>query len=371
MNKNMKSVRLSIGLKYTFFATLALFFLSIAVLLASIYNRDFCEWYCLGISAFIRGILSSVTGFFSFSLAEIVLFLLPVLLIVVVLISARSALKHTFSFKIFLVRFCCLLFSAVFLFINAFAICHFRYPIEKQFELDKKELTSDMLYDAALYVKVLAEDASANVEFDDSGASENPHTWDEMNELLSYGYDRLSGDYPFISRVKAKAKRIILSPIMTYTHISGIYVPFTGEANVNTNYPDYVVSFTMAHEMAHQRGIAGEDEANFIAFLACLASEDEYLVYSAYMNMYDYFLDAAITNERAMYTSLVENTNNKLLGEMYAYYLFFQEYRHSTASKVADTVNDTYLKAMGEDEGTKSYGKVVELFCAFMEKYRY
>jgi len=45
--------------------------------------------------------------------------------------------------------------------------------------------------------------------------------------------------------------------------------PFTGEANVNISMPHTSIPFTACHEMAHQIGFAREDEANFIAYIAC------------------------------------------------------------------------------------------------------
>ena len=165
------------------------------------------------------------------------------------------------------------------------------------------------------------------------------------------------------------AKKIYLSEYLTYTHISGMYFPFSSEANVNTNYPEYVVAYSLAHEKAHQRGIAGEDEANFVAFLACMNSDNEYLEYSALMSMYEYFLDAIYMSEPAVYVSLIESTDKRILGEMCAYSVFFDKYRDSNASKVADVVNDTYIKSMGDSRGVESYSRVVELCVSYFKEY--
>ncbi|MBQ8758479.1 MAG: DUF3810 family protein, partial [Clostridia bacterium] len=204
------------------------------------------------------------------------------------------------------------------------------------------------------------------VDFAEGGASTNPHEWKAINEKLDYGFERLEKKYKFLSAINADAKRIVLSPYMTYTHISGVFIPFTAEANVNTNYPEYVVAFSTAHEKAHQRGIAGEDEANFVAFLACLSSQDDYLRYVAYLSMYDYYLEEIYLSDSEMYFDLLNGTDRRILGEMYAYSVFFDKYRDSTASKVADTVNDTYIKTMGDSEGTRSYGRVVKLCTSYL-----
>lgn len=69
-----------------------------------------------------------------------------------------------------------------------------------------------------------------------------------------------------------------------------------------------------------------------------------------------------------MYTELVDGTDNKIIGEMYAYYKFFEKYQSSSASKIAESVNDTYIKVMGDEQGVKSYGLVIELYHAYIKK---
>ncbi|MFN8548796.1 MAG: DUF3810 family protein [Candidatus Eisenbacteria bacterium] len=59
-----------------------------------------------------------------------------------------------------------------------------------------------------------------------------------------------------------------LGELLSRCGINGIYIPFTGEAAVCAP-PEPEQPFVMAHEMAHQRGIAREDEANFTSWLAC------------------------------------------------------------------------------------------------------
>lgn len=89
-----------------------------------------------------------------------------------------------------------------------------------------------------------------------------------------------------------KIKQIAVSKLMTYTHIAGVYTYYTGEANLNTNFPSYTLPYTAAHELSHQRGTAREDEANFLAFLVCMESDDEYIKYSGYLNLFEYVAGA-------------------------------------------------------------------------------
>ena len=151
---------------------------------------------------------------------------------------------------------------------------------------------------------------------------------------------------------------------MSYTHITGLYTYFTGEANIDAAFPDYTLPYTAAHEFAHQRGIARENEANFVAFLICISSEDTYIQYSGYMNMLEYLLSALYSADKDVYQQFYSRMNTKAKAELRAYSNFFDKYRDATISKISGTVNDSYLKLQGT-EGSKSYGMVVDLAVAF------
>ncbi|MBO4950092.1 MAG: DUF3810 domain-containing protein [Clostridia bacterium] len=348
----------------TFFkVSILLFAYSIIVLVICIFSRQFSEMYCRTFSAGMRNILSAITGIFNFSVAEMLLFVLPIGFVV---FEIYLTVRKRFSFKKMFVTLLTAVFIAFFLFVNTFGVCYFRKPVEENMGFDIKEFSDSELMDSALFIKQRLENFLDGTVFLEDGSSKNPYNWSELNSKLIKGFDRLKKDYPFISYISSPAKKIYMSPVMTYTHISGIFMPFTAEANVNTNYPEYVVAFSTAHEMAHQRGVAGEDEANFIAFLACLSSGDSYLSYSALLSMYDYYLDEAYKTDKEMYIELLSVTDKRVLGEMYAYSVFFDKYRDSAASRVADVVNDSYIKTMGDKVGVESYGRVVELCTSYL-----
>ena len=46
--------------------------------------------------------------------------------------------------------------------------------------------------------------------------------------------------------------------------------------------------FTICHELAHLKGYIYEDEANFIAFMACINSDNLFFQYSGYLNVLNY-----------------------------------------------------------------------------------
>ena len=152
---------------------------------------------------------------------------------------------------------------------------------------------------------------------------------------------------------------------MTYTHMSGMYTYYTGEANLNVNFPDYNLPYTAAHELAHQRGVLPENEANFVAFLVCAESDDPYIRYSGYMNMYEYLNSALYSADYDTFAEVYGSLDRRAIYEMRAYNKFFEKYRDNVAATVSSTLNDNYLKAQGQTAGEKSYGMVVDLAVAY------
>ena len=152
----------------------------------------------------------------------------------------------------------------------------------------------------------------------------------------------------------------MLSELMNYTHITGVYSYFTGEANIDIAFPDYTIPFTAAHELAHQRGIAREDEANFIAFLVCTESDDPYIRYSGYLYVYNYVASALYKTDYELYKSAYFSLPEDIRLEKIAYSKFFDKYRDSVASNVSETVNNTFLTIQGT-AGTISYDMVTDL----------
>ena len=85
---------------------------------------------------------------------------------------------------------------------------------------------------------------------------------------------------------------MILSEVLSYQGLTGIYLPFTVEANYNGDMPAYDKPFTVCHELSHLRGFMEEQEANFIAFLACIGSERTDFQYSGYLSGWVYCMNA-------------------------------------------------------------------------------
>ena len=118
--------------------------------------------------------------------------------------------------------------------------------------------------------------------------------------------------------------------------------------------------------MAHQRGIAREDEANFVSFLVCISSDDPYIRYSGYLDMFREVRNKLADADKTLYKKLISEMSAETMGEVVSFGNFFDKYRENVAATVSNKVNDTYITSHGQEAGIKSYGLVADLLCAYM-----
>jgi hypothetical protein len=174
-------------------------------------------------------------------------------------------------------------------------------------------------------------------------------------------------DYPAIKWSVGKVKPVLASKYMSYTKTVGIYIPFTMEANVNIDTVAYNQPADAIHELAHLRGIMREDEANYIAYAACVNSKEPDFIYSGYMLAYIYATNQLYEEDIELYRKVREKLSEGVIGDLRAnseYWSKFETPVGNTISNVSNKVNNTYLNLNGQEQGTKSYGMVVDLLIA-------
>lgn len=344
---------------------------ALAVYLLSRFVTPFAEFWSRYPGHWVRFLMAKLTGWFPFSLAETVIVSLPVLAIGYIAISTYST--HKDDSKQNFLRWTRPLVASIaavlILFFAGFGTSYGRNGLDKNLGIERKPVSGQQLFDTAVKVSRLLENELDNVSFVYDGESVMPYGYDELTQKVNDAFEKYAETADYISHFDSSPKPIALSEPMTYTHISGVYTFMTGEANINTNYPDFLIPFTMAHEMSHQRGIAREDEANFVAFLVCCASDDAYIRYCGYANMLDYLKDALYKADKELYNLLMSQyVPQSVISEYRSFSLFFDKYRDSTASNVTGAVNNAFLQSQGQSSGIKSYGLVVDLAVAYFEK---
>lgn len=173
----------------------------------------------------------------------------------------------------------------------------------------------------------------------------------QCNEKLSERYKQLRAG------ASCGAKPTLFSDMLAYLGVQGYFNPFTGEAQVNTGEPDFMMPFLIAHEMAHQTGVAAEDDANLAAYIACMESTQASLQYSACFNIWLYVhrkvrgIDSTVANHLKL------QLNPRSLAQLDTLRARAEKY-HTLLDDLSSLVFDAYLKIEQQESGINSYRNV-------------
>lgn len=339
---------------------------SILIYIIACINADFADFFNVRIGSITRVIFAKISNIVPFSLAELIILTVPVSLFLLLWYFLKFRCKTLRSSAVSCL--CVLSVAGLLLssFIINFGTGYRGNTLDKKLGIDREKISAEELYDSTVYLVEKVNEKKRLVNYGDDGFSIMPYSFDTMNEKLLDAYASFSEKHSFINSYSTLLKPIASSEAMSYTHITGVYTFFTGEANVNVNFPTYSMLYTAAHELAHQRGIAREDEANMIAFLVLLESDDPYIEYCAYLNMYEYVSSALYRADKELYRDAVSGLDAAVRKEQIAFNKFFDKYENSQASVVTGAINDAYLQTQGT-EGKKSYGMVVDLTVAYFK----
>jgi|SRR5690554_3752397 len=177
------------------------------------------------------------------------------------------------------------------------------------------------------------------------------------------GYQEASKLHPELGGKYGKPKRVLLSRYWSYTGIAGAYFPFTAEANFNTHIPHLLQPSTISHEMAHQRGFAREDEANFIAYLTCTMHPDADFQYSGTVLALTHTMSALHRHSVDAYREVQQQFSPGLSRDLQDWNAYWTRFE-GPMERAFTNINDTYLKANRQQDGVHSYGRMVDLLLA-------
>jgi hypothetical protein len=182
-------------------------------------------------------------------------------------------------------------------------------------------------------------------------------------KLLNEAYDTASEFRLFPRGEFAPPKPVYSSEVLTRLGISGIYFPFTAEPNYNADIPDFQLPFSIAHEMAHQRGVARESEANFVAYVVCVNSRDPFIRYSGFRN------GLGVLSELSKVEPEKARELTKQLGTGYREdsrrAALFWAKASGAAGTLSYRMNDLYLRANRVKAGAADYSNSTTLIIAY------
>ena len=186
----------------------------------------------------------------------------------------------------------------------------------------------------------------------------------EIYAAAPHIYDALEQDYPFLEMRDLPPKPVAVSRAVSALQFTGFYFPFTGETNLNNDSPACLLPSTIAHELAHQRGIASEQECNFLAVLACETGGNEVYAYSGALFAYIHLSNALYRADRESWEALYHTLAPEAQLDLAYNSWYWQQFEGKTA-EISKAGYDQFLKGYGDEDGIRSYGKVVDLLLAY------
>lgn len=335
------------------------------IFIINVISKNFIDsverYYSIGINKAVRQVLSLITGIFPFSVAE---FLLPVLVIVLFFLIVKLVISiKRGGFLTKLLDLGVYLSILYILFMVLWGFNYNRLSFEKISGLKIENSSQEQLYKLCESLIERASVLREKIKEGPDGVMTIEGGYKEVFSKASQGFLKLSEQYPELSGKYGKPKKIILSKPMSYTGITGIYIPYTGEANVNINVRDFMLPATTTHEMAHQRGFAREDEANYIAYLTCTANDDPQFKYSGVMLALIHSMNALWYVDYEGYKELIGNYSPGMKRDILDDIDFWAQYE-GKVEEISNSINNSYLKSNGQKDGVQSYGRMVDLLLA-------
>lgn len=204
---------------------------------------------------------------------------------------------------------------------------------------------------------------------DDAGAPTEPRKGLDVDAAIAAGFARSATSLGLgaeVAKPRGGVKQPFASALMATFGVGGIYIPFTGEAHVSAELPAWAQVHTRAHEMAHQRMIASEDEANFFGFLACVGSDEPLLRYAAWQHARSQLTAVLRRLDREAALAAHEALLPGPRRDLEALRDYHRKYE-GPAVDLGSQVNDLYLKANRVEGGVLAYGRAARLIAAWLQ----
>ena len=310
-----------------------------------------------------QGILAQWSGSVDFLLWQVLAVALGVVALatLVIVVVLRKNVISWAGWMLAIVSFVYMIHTAM------FGLNYYAGSLSDDLRMDVSRYAVSELAEATEYYRDKANELAAQVNRDQSGVASFA-SFQELAKKAGDGFETLTREYyyPVFAGSTEPVKELGWADMYTSMGITGFTCGITGEAAVNPQIPDVSLPFTMCHEMAHRMCIAPERDANFAAFLAASVNDSVEFRYSAYFMAFRYcynVLATANSTEAAAAAGRISSGIGEQMRKDIQYYdSFFSSRQDTKATKVADTVNDTYLKASGASAGIRSYGQVCDLF---------
>lgn len=323
------------------------------------YTKDF--YY------FFATLLRVVFGWIPFSFGDILYLVAGCWLFWKIIKNFGSLLKKKFTWYTFLNKLykLILLFAVIYIVFNIFwGLNYTRKGIAWQLHL------KEVVYDTTNLL-IMQELLLQKVNESKKTLAIQKVLYPDKNNLFKRAtkcYAMAGKEYPFMTYKSTSVKSSFYGWLGNYLGFTGYYNPFTGEAQVNTTVPKFLLPYITLHEIGHQLGYAKEDEANFSAYLAAANSSDTLFQYSAYLDLFVYanhevfYLDSTVSKNALM------RLTPAVKADVLEWKRFNEQY-YNLIEPAVSWMYGKYLQINQQPKGLRSYNEVIAMMMAYYKKF--
>ena len=338
---------------------------------------EFADFYCTRIFPYISLPAQRFNMYFHFSLTEnlvvIGIPLLAVSIIVWIVFLIRKLMSHGAKSYLYKSYRNLMILGLVLLVIYQamHGINYKRTHVVKELDLITKEELTFEDYCATLkwaYAGMI--EARSHLGEDYNGVAHMTESFENSATYANSLIDAFAEKYDIpLSKNYVRAKPVSMSHYWSYTHIVGMYDPFLGEANINTDFMDITdYPATLCHELCHTKGYASETDCNLLSALACCYSERPDFRYAGFYDIfwkvYPIASEIAEATDQVVPQYLATSEMDPVYRDMRAALIYWNKIDSEVdaiydklgvnISEVSDSTNDKFLKSNGET-GVDSY----------------
>ena len=277
------------------------------------------EWYATGVYIYIAKVLQLFLGWLPFSVGDLLYIAAIIYIIFTLHKSFKRPILKTLNRLFKIGSMVWLLFHFL------WGFNYYRTSIQEQFNLAKGEVKKEEVV------------AFTNYTLTQANLYSNPQPITHNSQ-------------------PSPVKPSLFGILGNYMGYGGYYNPFTGEAQINSHMPDFMLPYIAVHEAAHQKGYAKESEANFIGYIDAMNSGDNALLYSSNMEMFLYANRALRRFDSTLAKQNMERLSPRIKKDLADYKVFAEKY-YGPVDKFITWFYTGFLNFNNQPEGMMSYNR--------------
>ncbi|MGN6618149.1 MAG: DUF3810 domain-containing protein [Ilyomonas sp.] len=320
------------------------------------------RWYP-AIAAFLR----SVFGWIPFGVGDIlyaIFFLLIIIAIVRIIVAIFKKRVSWYSFFYGVSKLIRIVLNVYIVFNILWGLNYDRLGISYQLNLIPSQYETNEL-------QTLTDSLISRVNFYRSVVT-NEEAYQHQNKKIfqqaAEAYHKAETQYPFLLYRHLSIKNSLYGYLGNYLGFLGYYNPFSGEANVNTTVPAFIIPYVTCHEIGHQLGYGSEDEASFAGFLAVRSYNNNLFNYSMYFDLFNYANNELFARDSIAAKNNFHKLDTLVRFDQKNYRRFLLAHRNPVEPLITKFYSE-YLKANNQPEGIKTYSQITAWLIAFQKKY--